>query len=367
MIPIRRAQSDVDRVRVLMAEIAPAPTSVVHAGDAQRRSLLLERIVASPQGSAAERVQPAARVSGWRPSRQLAMSGVAAAAVLAIALLGVVQPWNTSNTAAAITPPPLAFEFVDAHTLAIRDGRPTADLLLQLSAVASAQPAAEVSGGVQRVVTDSWDLTISQGPQGASSTVVVPNVVETKVSPDGSYSQANRRGEALSADGRSAVPTDLALPAQSTDNAPAGSVDASYVASLSQDPRLLRDQLDLKGDCTGVQGSPAQSRCEFRAISDLYSFSVIPSQVEAALWAALAQDPNLIDIGQTRDRVGREGVGISLELRDSGPERLILIIDPKTGHLLGREDLLLGGGRELGITTPAIIGFTAYVSSGWTY
>jgi len=367
MTPIRRAQRDVDRVRVLMAEVAPARAGVVRAGDAQRRSLLLERIVASPQGSVAERVQPAARVSGWRPSRQLAMSGVAAAAALAIALLGVVQPWNTSDTAAAVTPPPLAFEFVDSHTLAIRDGRPPADLLLQLSAVASAQPAVAASGAVQRIVTDSWDLTISQGPQGASSTVVVPNVVETKVSPDGSYTQANRRGAALSADGRSTVPTDLALPAQSTDTAPAGSVDAAYVASLSPDPRLLRDQLDLKGDCTGVPGSPAQSRCEFRAIADLYSFSVIPPQVEAALWAALAQDPNLVDIGQTRDRVGREGVGISLELRDSGPERLILVIDPKTGHLLGREDLLLDGGRELGITTPAIIGFTAYVSSGWTY
>jgi len=367
MIPIRRAQSDVERVRVLMAEVAPAPTGVAHAGAAQRRSLLLERIVASPRSSTAERVQPAARGSGWRPSRQLAMTGVAAASVLAIALLGVVQPWNTSNTAAAITPPPLAFEFVDARTLAIRDGRPAADLLLQLSAVASAQPAAETAGGVQRVVTDSWDLTIAQARQDASSTVVVPNVVETRVSPDGSYTQANRRGAALSADGRSTVPTDMAVPAQSTDNAPAGSVDAAYVASLSQDPRLLRDQLDLKADCTGVPGSPAQSRCEVRAISDLYALSVIPPQVEAALWAALAQDPNLVDLGQTRDRVGREGVGISLELRDSGPERLILIIDPKTGHLLGREDLLLGGGRELGITTPAIIAFTAYVSSGWTY
>ena len=367
MIPIRRAQSDVDRVRVLMAQVAPAPTGVAHAGAAQRRLLLLERIVASPQSSTAERVHPAARLSGWRPSRQLAMTGVAAASVLAIALLGVVQPWNTSNTAAAITPPPLAFEFVDAHTLAIRDGPPAAELLLQLSAVASAQPTVEAAGGVQQIVTDSWDLTISQAPQSASSAVVVPNVVETTVRPDGSYTQVNRRGAALSADGRSTVPTDLALPAQSTDNAPAGSVDAAHVASLSQDPRLLRDQLDLKGGCTGVQGSPSQSRCELLAIADLYAFSVIPPQVEAALWAVLAQDPNLVDIGQTRDRVGREGVGISLELRDSGPERLILIIDPKTGHLLGREDLLLGGGRELGITTPAIIAFTAYVSSGWTY
>jgi hypothetical protein len=367
MTPIRRVQSDVDRVRVLMAEVAPVPRAVPSAGDAQRRLLLLERIVASPQGSTAGRARATAGAGGRRPARRLVLSGVAAASVLAIALLGVVQPWNTPHAAAALTPPLLEFEFVDAHSLAIRDGRPAAEVLRQLSAVAAARPTLEAAGPVQRVVTDSWELTVSQGSSAGPSAAIVPNVVETRVNADGSYTQANRRGAPLSADGRSKVQADLTVAVQSTDTAPAGSIDLAGAVSLSLDPGTLGDQLRVRAGCAGAKGSPAESRCAFRAISDLYAFSVIPPKVEAALWAALALDPNLVDLGRTRDRVGRDGVGVALELPDNGPTRVVLIIDPSTGHLLGREDLLLGGGRELGITTPAIIAFTAIVSSGWTY
>ena len=368
MSRLRRAKGDVDRVRVLMAEVAPAPTRVQRAGEAERRSRLLERIVGMRQDLPVERALTSSPRGTWTPSRRLAYAGFAAAAVLAIALVGVVQPWNTSNTAAALTPPPLDFEFVDAHSLAIRDGLPAADLLSELSATAAAQAAPGAHGQVQRVVTDSWDLTISRAHEGGSATAIVPSVSEMLVRADGSYTQTSRRGEALSPDGRSAVPdgTGGDGPPQSTDTVPAGTVDTGYLASLSRDPVTLRERLDLKVNCIAAAGSPARSRCQFRAITDLYGFAVIPPDLEAALWAELAQDTNLVDIGRTRDRVGRMGVGVALDLPASGPARSILIIDPSTGHLLGREDLLLGGGNGLGIETPAVVGFTAYIRSEWT-
>jgi hypothetical protein len=68
-------------------------------------------------------------------------------------------------------------------------------------------------------------------------------------------------------------------------------------------------------------------------------------------------------LGAVEDRVGRVGVGISLIAADAPEFRHVLIADPKTGRLLGTEEILIAPVDGIDLEAPAIMSFTAILES----
>ena len=65
----------------------------------------------------------------------------------------------------------------------------------------------------------------------------------------------------------------------------------------------------------------------------------------------------------------RAGAGLVAPLAsDLGglPDRRALILDPRTGTLLGSEELLTETAGALNVEIPAVIDYTAYVESRWS-
>ena len=71
-------------------------------------------------------------------------------------------------------------------------------------------------------------------------------------------------------------------------------------------------------------------------------------------------------LGAVKDRAGRSGVGISFIPAHAPMFRLVLIISPRTGELLGTEEILIKDSPDIGFTAPAIMSFTAILQSRYT-
>jgi hypothetical protein len=93
---------------------------------------------------------------------------------------------------------------------------------------------------------------------------------------------------------------------------------------------------------------------------------VLPRPTLRVFWLILAEEPALRDLGLVRDRVGRPGVGISLISPDFKQFRRILIISPKTGELLGNEEILIKADEDLDLKAPAIYQYSAILDSKLT-
>jgi hypothetical protein len=93
---------------------------------------------------------------------------------------------------------------------------------------------------------------------------------------------------------------------------------------------------------------------------------VISPGLEDRLWTMLAGRSDIDYLGMTRDRAGREGEAFCTTVGGAGNERLILIVSPQTGMLLGEEDLFLSNPGGLSIKHyPVVIGYTTYMTSQW--
>src|SRR5262249_20064249 len=92
---------------------------------------------------------------------------------------------------------------------------------------------------------------------------------------------------------------------------------------------------------------------------------IVSPRLDAAMWRVLAARPDVRYLGKVFDRAGRAGVAVTFS-NHSG-ERLVLIISPSTGQLLGAEDLLLYGASALHLTAyPAVEGYTIFLTEHWT-
>ena len=66
------------------------------------------------------------------------------------------------------------------------------------------------------------------------------------------------------------------------------------------------------------------------------------------------------------DRAGRPGVAITLDSSYSGLlTRYTWIFDPRTGALLGNEEMLIDPGK-LHVRSRSIIAYTTFLTSGWS-
>ncbi|QZN84844.1 CU044_5270 family protein [Cellulomonas sp. C5510] len=302
----------------------------------------------------------ARRVRPW----WLAATG-AAAAVAVAAGFGLSELRTPAPAVATGSPPMLAYP-LDPDDLAQGAGEPARETLLELAAVADAQVDPEPRGQVQHTLSQSWLLSTNAQWDGTADSTVDPTVVESWLGPDGSLVSVEWRGTHLDAAGRlGAVDTSPAEAA--VDRLRAGSVDPDLVTGLSLDPDTLRAQLRAPLAATGCgPDAPADAGawCLYRAVTDLSARYVLPSDVEAAVWEALADEPGVTLAGEVVDRTGRRAVAVSVPgaPTDLDPTVRVLLVDRGTGRLSGLEEVVLSS-QVLGFAEPTVTQFRYVVTS----
>lgn len=294
----------------------------------------------------------------------LLASSVAAVGVLVV---GVLQPW-TSTPVQAMVPAILDYEFAAADAIAAAAGEDPAAVIQQLADAAGSLPTPPARSGTQYVVTDNWYANIeatTAAEAEAENSVLVPQINETWLAPDGSLRIVERRDDPLPADGRG-LPAKGEWdeqPLSSDETSPVGSKDPTRASTLPTDPDRLRDELLESAGCTDIKPGTARSLCLYQEITTLNYRYVVSPQLNAAIWKMLHDEEGFRSLGEVKDRAGRAGVGISLIPDDTPEYRYVLIADPKTGQLLGSEQILIAPVEGNPMKAPAIMSFTAILES----
>ncbi|GEL47547.1 hypothetical protein CHO01_26630 [Cellulomonas hominis] len=293
-------------------------------------------------------------------------AGAAAAVVVAVGVS--VLPGNEPPPAVATGSPPMLAYPLEPAALARGEGPPARETLLALAATAAGHADPEPRGDVQHILSQSWLLSTTSQWDGSAESTVDPTVVESWLRPDGSTVSAEWRGEHLQADGRLAdvdtSPADAVV-----DRLRPGSLDPDRVADLSLDPDTLREELrePLAATGCGPDAAPeAGAWCLYRAVTDLSDWYVLPSDLEAAAWTALADEPGVTVAGEVVDRTGRRSVAIAVPPGplDTDPTVRVLLVDRETGRLSGREEVVLQS-QLLGFSEPTVTHFRYTVASDW--
>lgn len=296
-----------------------------------------------------------------RRTRRFAILAAASIAASAALVLGILQPWS-SSPAAADTPPVLDYEFANAQNIAYAPGKDATSALRDLAVAATRSAEPPGRGDVQHVVTDNWFASIGDD-EGADDIALVPTLNETWLSPDGSFRLIERTGKPLSADGRGVAKEVEGLQSRADETQPADSIDPTLLSSLPEDPARLRPALLKATECDRDPAGNPRAWCLIGKVEEYNSTYVVPTRVTAALWDLIAEQGATRLLGEVKDRAGRPGIGISLIPAQRDEYRRVLIADPRTGRLLGVEEILIKTLPDLDVKAPAITSFTAYLTA----
>jgi hypothetical protein len=265
-----------------------------------------------------------------------AKSAKGTAPMLHYTLTGIVKPGNT-------------FESPTARSVLLKLARAA-----EHRAPLPQPPGARISF----VVTNDWFLDSSTGG-GKTSSVITPQVNDTWFAPNGKSRVLSRQGHPVTVvDGsRQTLRSLQGGPPVSSDRFPA-EPENPVVASLSLHPAALKREL--------LHADPGGQPLSYRLVDTIRMLheQIVSPRLDAAMWRVLAARPDLSYLGKVTDRAGRSGVAVAFSERSG--ERLVLIISPSTGQLLGSEDLLLSGAPALHLTAyPAVVGYTIFVDQHW--
>ncbi|WP_396049071.1 hypothetical protein [Aeromicrobium sp. UC242_57] len=201
------------------------------------------------------------------------LAAVAAAAAVAVAVV-VVAP-SQQQSAVALTPPVLDYEFAAAQNIAYAPGEDAQGTLRDLAQAAKRQEALPRSGSTQYVLTDNWFATLD----ATEAAQLIPKRRETWFRSDGTTWVRETAGHPLSPDGRGLSRDDHA-------DSPVGPIDETYPAEDGLDPtfvsklhgdfRSVRKALLEAGQCEAKAASPERAQCIYQEIATLYSQYVIP-------------------------------------------------------------------------------------------
>ena len=330
--------------------------------EAQESDVVLE---SADEFIARMKLADAAELGRGRSVRRLALAGASIAAATLVAV-SVIQPWSSPDASAGM-PAPLGYEFADAQNIAFAPGKDPRTALLDLSGAAAEAGDIPTTGQVQHVVTDNWFAAYDEDAKDPS-VAVIPTVLETWLSTDGSHQQIERRGEALKADGRGLPQSgDWETFAQTADETqPAGSIDANLLSGLPEDEKELDAALLRMNECGEFPSGPERAKCLMNQMDEYNNAYVVPARVTSALWGLLAKQDGLRLLGTVKDRAGRPGIGISLTPPDRKNYRSVFIASLETGKLLGIEEILIRSDPTLDLKAPAITRFTAFLKAEYS-
>lgn len=264
----------------------------------------------------------------WHRSRRGILVAAAAAVVLG-AGVAVVVP-RSQEPAYAVTPPLLT------TTEPVREG--AADRMRAIADGVRDLPDDSGAGTGVRVETSMWSLFTRYDGETVRNKVV-PYDRTTVVTPGGSRTVTS----AYELDG---LDDDISTS------------EGSPVRPLPSDPADLAARMDE----SNLPGRGASGRFA-AAVEALLDTPAQPDE-RAALLDYLAGTPRLATVGRLDDRLGRPGVGFTVQARDSGlATQYLLVVDPDDGRVLGYEETLTGDPGMLAVRTPAVIEYVAWRAS----
>lgn len=370
-----REDHELTDLRLLLREhdmLPEVPDALLARGGAEQ---LLNRVLASapPTSALADgTVEPrrAGRPAAGRSRRTTALSA-AAAAVLVVALVGTQTTRPTTATAATL--PSLDYALASPAETAAADLPDARAALLDLAAAARASDDPARDGQVQHLVAQEWllETTVGAHPDAVLDSAVYPTVTERWFSPDGSGLITQQRTAAVTYDG--AVDPE-ARPSTggpvSSDTLLPGTVDASVNDRLPRGADALAAQLlELSPVECSLEGWSGY--CLSQQVQDAFLTSVVPQDLAGAFWEVLADEPTVRLLGDTTDRVGRDGTAFlvpapTISGQPPGEDSaLVLVVAPSTGQLLSSETLTYRSDL-LGIDEPTVTGFSAVTTSTYT-
>jgi hypothetical protein len=300
------------------------------------------------------------------PARRWMLAGLAAIVVL-IGAGAVLAGRPAAVPGQLVTAPMLDYKLAGVSApVRTRQLPPARSLLLRLARVAERQPAVPQPPGadVGYVLTNEWYMSVAVAG-GTNTVAITPQVDQTWTAPNGTGRQLQRRGKPWTGPVGSLQTLRAAEYGQPVSNSTFRTAEqfGPLVQDLSTNPARLRAQLLFASE---YRGDPRRVPTGYQLIgvlADLHH-QVVPPRLEAASWRMLAGQPDVRYLGTVIDRAGRRGDAVATTIGDA--ERLVLIISPSTGRLLGEEDIDLTNPGALNIKVfPLVTSYVAYLAQGW--
>lgn len=138
-----------------------------------------------------------------------------------------------------------------------------------------------------------------------------------------------------------------------------GQANCAGVRAMPTDPAAIRAV--LASNTRYEQVSPAYA--ELDAIAETLRNAPLSSRQAAALYRAAAGIEGIELLGPARDHTGRRGLAIAADDTVNGG-RLELIIDPRTGLLLGDDERALRAFPRQHVRAGELLGWTVYLAAG---
>lgn len=303
--------------------------------------------VAAPDGLPPERGQP------WQRRRVIIGSVLTSLGAAAVGVV-VVLTSGPSAPVYAATPVPLRLEYGT-------DAPSARDALLRLAAVVEAGPASEEQVGRPSFArVGQWSLDLSSG-RGITDLAVVPQVITTWTAPDGSgkietvtldQSEVGQRPN-VSAVLEAARSGQAKIDRYSARDLKPIVIDPAFVDEDALETAIYAHQPRINGPQSAIRG-----------VADLYRSTAASRDVRVAALRLLARNEGLLLRGAVTDRLGRRGLGVSVDSSEHGSRDLI-VFDQKTGWLLAYESMLLRRPEKVPVRVPAVFSYVLYLDYGW--
>lgn len=310
-----------DELARVMRRLDPArtPADAPIPLDAERR---LREIVGRPPVA---RRRPAAR---RRPL--LAWTSAAAAVVVILTIVTGVL-WMPAPSASALTPTPLVYTSAPADPA-------------EAVAAARAQLARDDEGVMAERRSLSLGWYFSASPDGAEATVFRREWVDLRWNEDFSGSIVTTAAEATDADGDT-VPA--GEPAPGTVVAESRYVQNQFRPLSPVPPAATAEAMrELLRTSVGAEGVLTAGDAINGARTLLGEWTLDDAQ-QSALLQAVVEAPGLRALGTTRDRIGREVIGLGGIPSSPSNADVTLLISADTGRIVGFESALVEANTDL--------------------
>ncbi|NLP82257.1 hypothetical protein HF576_00180 [Microbacterium sp. CFH 90308] len=344
---MRRNEMDDEELGRLIRALDPAR----HLSEdelAERQERTWARITAAINADAAgaDRQAPGRRTRRARLWWGVSLPALAAALVAVVVVL-VVNPFAVPAPAAAQGLPPLRYE--------------ASDLTLEQHLERARDRLAESPGPAEplrEATTIAWYAHITMdGPD--KGTVISPEVMTTTW-------EENLDMRIKVTAGRSYVVGEGEQPPTREDLAPEGSV--------LRDDQIPGEQMMIDGEplpflvpgsgldfyrayvAEAVAMSEGDTTGALRAVEDLLNHWTLTNAQQADLLSVLGEYPELRLLGLTQDRAGREVFGLSAVSGDGGHEE-VLLVSSGTGHIVASETIYLDDDPEVPLPTGSVMSY----------
>ncbi|WP_369393974.1 CU044_5270 family protein [Streptomyces sp. CG1] len=329
----------------LLRRADPAPAHGPHFGDGPLDHCAERRLELLLRDGDDRRARPRTPLTRPRTPRARLLWGLAATAVVLATTLTALLGGPGGQPAVA-APRPLA---VRAHSTAVPLNR-----MAELAAVAATDGSPGLRKGTH---VQSWSLAMSDD----RPPVALPEERVVRWNTDDSHTELVVAADP-SHPGRPVLTDEGDAPRLVADGQvlsrttyPPSWSDAPPEASPPQDPAALRAYLAE----TARTGTGSLSTTELLdAVQELLDHWTLGSRQSAALVRILADAKGLRPVGQVTDRLGRSGQAY---VYDAPGERRMLLLDPRTGAVLGLEATFTRDDPRYGVKAGDVMEYSAWM------